>query len=244
VPKTVITEEHQRKIQELKDSHPGYYLYTDEDLIRLFIEPKKEKPETNLLAQDYQKERKDWEKFYKDNFNEKVDFTKVRIPNLPTKEAKRDYRLLIIKQGLTLEATFQKCKKLFNAYISYIYTDKPLDDVVTQNSRTPTTHYAIWVRNTIEQDPEYLGKSTKDADPDMKIGITLLERLILELKHYQETKQHLDIKGAIFCTGSRSRHADGFVPSVYWNDDSSRLWVSCFPLGYCYSEYGLRRAVS
>jgi hypothetical protein len=200
----------------------------------LFIEPKKEKPETNLLAQDYQKERKDWEKFYQNHWNEQVDFTKVRISEKP----KGDYRLLIIKQDLTLEAVFQKCKELFNAWK---FTDKPLDDVVTQNSRTPTTHYAIWVRNTIEQDPEYLGKSIKDADPDMKIGITLLERLILELKHYQETKQHLDIKGITFCTGSRD--AGGGVPCVYWLGGYSGLKVHWYDLGYCYSECGTRAAV-
>jgi hypothetical protein len=201
----------------------------------LFIEPKKEKPETNLLAQDYQKERKDWEKFYQNHWNEQVDFTKVRISEKP----KGDYRLLIIKQDLTLEAVFQKCKELFNAWK---FTDKPLDDVVTQNSRTPNTHYAIWVRNGVEPDPEYLGKSTKDADPDMKIGITLLERLILEIKHYEETKQHLDIKRVTLCTGSR--YADGYVPCVYWSSDYSELLVSWHYLGYCNPWFGLRRAVS
>ncbi len=46
-------------------------------------------------------------------------------------------------------------------------------------------------------------------------GITLMERLILELKHFEETGKHLDVDKITLCVGSRD--SDGGVPSVNWN---------------------------
>ena len=235
--------------QRKQNEDVAYYLNTEDDWNKEYQEeyfpktpviqgPQEQKKETQTnISTGYQKERKEWENFYQTHFKEKVDLSKVKIPKKPTTGS---WRLIFIKQGLTIEEAFQKCKELFDAIK---YTQEPLDEVVTENTRKPTQqHYAIWVKDTLEPDPEYLGKSTQQVDPDMKIGITLLERLILELKYYSETKKHLDIKGATFCTGSRV--ADGGVPGVLWNGDYSKLRVCWYNLDYSFPEYGLRVAVS
>ena len=227
------------------------YLNTEEDWKKEYEEEyspkakeeKEKKKKTIQEAATYPKEHKEWENFYLTNFNEKPNFSKVRIPQKPTGN---NWRLIIIKKGLTTEEVFQKCNELFNATK---YTEKSLDEVVTENQRNTNTHYAIWVQTNVEPDPEYLGKSTKEADPDMKIGITLLERLILEIKYYEENKEkinnrdnHLDIQGITFCSGSR--YADGDVPSVDWYGDYSKLLVDWYNLVHSNPKYGLRVAVS
>ena len=230
------------------------YLNTEEDWKKEYEEeysPKtpvkskdhKSEEKEASTPKDYLKERKEWEKFYQTHFKDKVDLSQVKIPQKPKGN---NWRLIFIKKGLTIEATFQKCKKLFNAWK---YTNEPLDEVVTQNTRTPTQHYAIWVKDGQEPDEEYQNQSTQEADPDMKIGITLLERLILEIKYYEENKEkrenkekHLDIKGLTYCAGSRDAY--GGVPGVYGGGGDSKLRVGWCNLDYSFPECGLRVAVS
>ena len=75
------------------------------------------------------------------------------------------------------------------------------------------------------------------------IGVTLLERLVFGVKLFVEKKQHLDIKGVTYCTGSRSIH--GRVPFVYFGPDADE--VSVYSDSYCVDssppKYGLREAV-
>jgi len=47
---------------------------------------------------------------------------------------------------------------------------------------------------------------------------TLFERIIHELKFFQETGKHLDIDNITLCAGSRER--DGHVPHVAWRGDA------------------------
>jgi membrane-bound inhibitor of C-type lysozyme len=121
------------------------------------------------------------------------------------------------------------------------YSDD-LDKSVTKNARDTKTAYAIWVRDGLEPDEQYLGKSTNQADPDMKIGVTLLERMIMEIKCFVWTGKHLDVKGVTFCTGSR--YSDGFVPYVDWYSGGREVLVDWCNLDYSGSDYGLRSVVS
>ena len=230
-----------------RKEYVGAILLEDEEIMEIVKKRQKQesaekenKGEPAHSSKDFLKEIKEWENFYKDNFKETIDLSKVKMPKRP----KGNYRLLIIKKGLTSNQVFVRCKELFNV-CKY---KEDLNEAITKNSRNPKEHYAVWVQANQEPDPEYLGKPTKDADPDMKIGITLLERLIFELNYYDENKdkredkeKHLDIKGLTFCTGSRD--ADGGVPGVSWSGDDSRLLVHWFHSASCYPRYGLRLAV-
>jgi len=186
--------------------------------------------EKDKFALDYSSA--EWQEFYKDHFGLIVDFSQVPIPKNPGK----GYRLIFIAKGMTMNKAFARCKELFDAGA---YRDD-LDKAIPTNARTAKEHYAVWVRDGIEPDAEHLGRSTRQADPDMKIGITLLERIIFEIKYFSETGKHLDVKGVTFCSGSR--FADGYVPYAYWSGSEFRIfWCS---LGDSNSDCGVRSAVS
>lgn len=174
----------------------------------------------------------DWQRFYKEHFSFDVDFSKVGIPQRP----KGNYRLLFIAKGMTMNTAFTRCKKLF---ATWQYADD-LDAAITQNARTASENYAVWVLDEVEPDKQYRGKSTRQADPDMKLGITVLERIIFEIKYFSETGKHLDIKGVTFCSGSR--YAGGDVPCADWC--GGRFRVRWYRLDYSFSDYGIRSAVS
>ena len=184
------------------------------------------------IKDEYLAERQHWQDFYKEHFDWTVDFSRVLIPKKPGEF----WRLIFIAKGMKMNKAMARCKDLFE-------TSQNKDDFdasVTQNIRTASENYAVWVRDGLEPDHEFLGKSTKEADPDMKIGITLLERIILEIKYFSETGNHLDLRGLTFCSGSRG--SDGHVPSANWFGSWFR--ISWYGLDGSDSDYGVRSAIS
>lgn len=179
--------------------------------------------------------RTNWQEFYKDHFGLTVDFSGVFIPAKPTGGS---WRLIFIPQGLTLNATIVAMRKIFKVWVY----NEDLDGTVTTNTRTSVKSYVVWVRVGDEPDAEYLGKSTRIADMEGKIGVTLLERLLFGLKHFTETNKHLDVKGVTFCTGSRN--AVGSVPGVCWGAGRGEVGVGWYGVGKADAVYGLRQAVS
>lgn len=178
-------------------------------------------------------EKELWRKFYQKHFSIDVNFADVIIPPKPTSGK---WRLLFIAEGLTMNQVYDRMKALFACWR---YMDD-LDKSVTQNARDTKKSYAIWVLDEVEPDTEFLGKSTRQADPDMKIGVTLTERMIHEIDFFSEIGKHLDVKSATFCSGSRN--SDAGVPSVYLNThgEVSVIWYN---LGCSDAERGVRRAV-
>lgn len=166
-------------------------------------ELKRKLREVFSITDEFSGVREEWQNFYKEKFNWTVDFSTVIIPAMPT-DGK--WRLLFIPKGMMMNLAFKIASGLFP---SWRYSDD-LDAVITKNIRNTENHYAIWVRDGVEPDQEFLGKSTRQVDLDMKIGITLLERIIFEVKYFTETGNHLDIKGLTYCSGSRD--ANGNVP--------------------------------
>jgi hypothetical protein len=175
--------------------------------------------------------REEWQKFYQSAFGIEIDFTGVAVPEQP----EGNYRLLFIAKGMTPN-------KVYDAWTfpKWRYDDN-LDKAVPTNKRTATESYAIWVQAGDEPDTEFLGKSTKQADPNMEVGITLLERMVFESKYFAETGKHLDVKGVTFCSGSRN--SDGRVPGVYLGTDGE-VYVGWYYLDHSDSKCGVRRAVS
>lgn len=109
-------------------------------------------------------------------------------------------RLLVVPEGLTKMRAIECCQGMFR---TSRWTND-LDKIVSENQRTSNhCSYAIWVREGIEADEEFKNQSASDLEAINHSGITLLERLVYEIKYYQETGQNLDINSITLCTGSR-----------------------------------------
>ena len=187
-----------------------------------------------IAADPFAAVRTEWEKFYLDHCNIVVDFSEVTIP---TKPSEGSWRLIFVSQGLTMNVILAVMRAKFKAWV---YAED-LDGNVPTNTRTSVQSYAKWVRDGVEPDEEYLGKTTRDADMTGTIGMTLLERLVLGVKHFVETGKHLDIKGWTICTGSR--YSDGSVPFVYWGPSTAEVKVNWCSVGSSNPTCGLRQAV-
>ncbi len=115
-----------------------------------------------------------------------------------------------------------------------------LHNAVRISVRDTDDHYAVWVHDSLEPDIEYLGKAVCLVDTYMKIGITVLERIIFEIKYFSETGNHLDIKKATLCSGSRN--SKGNV--IYTSCNGNGFNIDWCTLDYCDSHYSIREVAA
>lgn len=175
-----------------------------------------------------------WVKFYREMFGVELDLSKLTMP------AHRDGfdRLPVIAEGLSIERVYNACKKHFACWK---YTDRTLDEAVPTNDRNPANgSYAVWIRERVEADEELANKSANDLASMQITGITLLERLIFELKYWKETGNHLDIQNVTLCAGSRNSGGD--VPRVYW--DGGKLNVDWYHVDRRHGRLRSRQVVA
>jgi hypothetical protein len=125
----------------------------------------------------------------------------------------------------------------------WLYADD-MDKEVVENDRDPNSDssYAVSVRATVEADEEQANKSANQLAKEGHKGITLLERLLLELAYFLTTGKHLDVKKVTLCSGSR--RSDGRVPGVFWNSDYRGVFVYCCSPGYRRGALRSRSVVS
>ena len=148
-----------------------------------------------------------WQSFYHDYLSLDVDLFGRHPPHQPGFE-----RVIVIPQGLTPNKVVTAMKKHFSVY-TYV---NDLDRDVPTNERDPKSGtYALRVRNRVEADEELKNLSANQIANLKLPTLTLLERLVYELKYYSETKSHLDVINITRCSGSRS--SGGFVPYVLWH---------------------------
>ncbi|MFA5173278.1 MAG: hypothetical protein WC435_02695 [Candidatus Paceibacterota bacterium] len=145
-----------------------------------------------------------WRIFYRDEFN--IELGEVKVP-----EIRFGFdRLLVIAQGLTIQRVYDKCEQCFQCWR---WADENFDKAVPINDRLSADgSYAIWVHDRVEADEEHKNKSAAVISQAEVAGITLLERLLFELKYFRETGKHLDIASFTSCDGSRNTL--GCVPFV------------------------------
>ena len=156
----------------------------------------------------------EWQVFFAKYFGKGINLEKVVIPN----HQHGFDRILVVPQGTTLNQVIKVCKKHFSVYCYY----DDLDAEVTHSDRdAKDRHYAIRIRDRVEADEEFQSRSANQLKDEGVVTMTLMERLILELKYYDETGKHLDVKNVTLCAGSRN--SDGDVPYVYWHD--GKLYV-------------------
>lgn len=150
-----------------------------------------------------------WTNFYQKYFNLKVDLSAVKIP---------DYQegfdwVIIISTGLTINQVLKALKRQMKVWL---YKDDLSDKDIPKNDRDAKNgSYAVRFRKRVEADEELKNYSANDLQDSHTAGITLLERLIMELAYFEESNgQHLDIENWTLCSGSRG--SDGNVPGVCW----------------------------
>lgn len=180
--------------------------------------------EQPMTPKDVDEQTGEWKQFYAEYFG--LEDTEMLMLDAKIPDQKASFgQLIVVRRGLTLNQVFSVCQRKFQCWR---YTED-LDVTITQNDRTPTTDYAIWIRDgRVEADEELKNLSANQLAEKQISGITLLERLLWELFYFWKTKKHLDIKNVTLCSGSRD--SGGTVPSVYWGSGSRRMYVSwCSP---------------
>ncbi len=151
-----------------------------------------------------------WRIFYKKYFNYDLDVSRVKIP-----ERVDGYnRLIVVVYGMNEKNLTVKCSELFPT--------KDGIELVTLNfnsihSIRVSNHgpYAVWAQDRVDAERDYENKSVDHLDSLVDFtGITLQERLLFEIKYYDEAGNHLDQEKATLCSGTRLK--DGRVFTVYW----------------------------
>ena len=156
-----------------------------------------------------------WHVFLTKIFGIKIDIESLVIP-----EQQPGFdRLIVVPKGLTLNKVLKACRDEFEV-TCYTYD---LNKFFTVNQRHSTKTYAVWVRERVEADEELAAKPAKDLKKEKIPGITLLERLLYELKNFAEIGKHLDVDNITLCSGSRG--PDESVPNVSWYVDEQRLCI-------------------
>lgn len=187
----------------------------------------------NPFAADSPTSVYDWQRFYTKFFGTAFDFSDVKIPG---KQPGFDW-LIVVAKGFTPNKVFEVCQKHFPCWRYRNDLDKETEG---RNDRESKEHYAIWVRSRQEADEELKNLSAEDLKEKGVKGITLLERLLLELWYWKETSEHLDVKNITLCSGSRD--SDGDVPGAYWDGGRFRVgW--CSPRRDAYPGLRARAAV-
>ena len=159
--------------------------------------------------------KKDWQSFYRDLFETDLDYSTLRIPDHQTGFD----RLIVVAPEMGLDRLYHKCRELF---FGWKYTDRELAEFVRSDRSAKSGAYAVWFRDTIAADEDLKNLSAEDNKEKNIAGITLEERLLYELKYFQETGGHLDPDTFTLCTGSQ--YLDGYIPTV-------RYRVTCVGMG-------------
>lgn len=144
--------------------------------------------------------------------------------------------LITVPKGMTVEKALEECKKNFDVYCWY-------DNFKGMtNDREPTEEYTAKFKANIEADEELKNLSANELKEKGIKGITLLERLLLELDYFKRTGGHLDVDKVTLCSGSR--RSGGRVPRVHWNAGHRKLYVHWYCLSNSDSRLRARAVVS
>src|SRR5690606_25206156 len=110
-----------------------------------------------------------WKTIYKKYFN--LDINTSIIEDRPGK------RVIFIAEELRIQQVFDALP-----FKKHTYIDSDLDIAVGHNTRTPNNDYVVYVVQDIEVDKKFENHS---AHSMTRNGITLLERLLLELCYFE-----------------------------------------------------------
>lgn len=142
-----------------------------------------------------------------------------------------EYITLHMTSEMTPQYLFNECKKLFP-----IYSLIDLSKVISERKG----NYTVSFKNSQEPDEENKNKSANDLKAEGNPGITLEERLLLEIEYFKKTGKNLDVKNYTLCSASRFR--DGDVPHVGFNPVGCEVYVFEWSPGACVGSFLLARS--
>ena len=142
-----------------------------------------------------------WKNLYEKYFNLEIDPSIIQ-------EREGKWAIFIAK-GLSMQQVYDALP-----FAKSRYKYEPLDKAIPTNDRISNKDYIVYVRQNIEADNLFKGKSLYDLQNIGHVGITVLERLVLELYYFEKTGKHLDTHNITLCSGSR--FSGGYVPGIQW----------------------------
>lgn len=175
----------------------------------------------------------EWTRFYHEVFGLTVDWEGIKLSDDQPGFGWTVY----VASGITQNRVWAKCRDMFPCN-SYFGDD--LDRVVPTNARTSSSAYAKRFRNRVSADEELKNMSANDLAKREIKGITVLERMLMELwYHWKTGGGHLDLVTVTLCAGSRN--ADGNVPDAYWS--AGQFQLDCYYPGHARGHLRTRSAV-
>jgi hypothetical protein len=158
-----------------------------------------------------------WRSIYKKWFGLQKDFSDLQVPE---NYDSRKHFAVIVAQGPTKNQVVTGMRKRFQ--VSLYKED--LDASVIHNDRTAENgDYIVLFNRNVEADEEFKNLSANQLKTINHKGITLMERLLLEILYFDRTKKHLDTSNWTLCSGSR--YSGGHVPCVGWGSGYGKLCV-------------------
>lgn len=184
---------------------------------------------------------REWTDFYRTTFNLDLDFSEVEIP--PYQDGYD--RVIVVAEEITCEQIILKMRESFDVLFANSYLPIYFDHQVS-SIRNNTKTYAIRVRNS-DSSGEYVQPLNNvelfpvDYQKPSSINdITLMERLIFELKYHTETNRHLDVETFTVCNGSHFRKDSlALSPAVGWKTGKGAYYPPFLFISECYSLFTL-----
>ncbi|HPT30092.1 MAG TPA: hypothetical protein PK526_04075 [bacterium] len=173
---------------------------------------------------------KTWERIYKDWFQLEKNFSNIQVPEYYNQE--KHFNVIVAREMATNKIIVD-IRKQFDIYVGF-------DDAI--NDRNPESgDYIILFNRSIEPDKLPSFASTAALDQIQHKGITLLERILLEVLYFDVTKKHLDIENTTNCNGSRDNL--GRVPGVSWDKTCEKLIVLPYSPRYYKGSFRARAVI-
>jgi hypothetical protein len=163
-----------------------------------------------------------WKNIYKNWFDKEINISDIKIPEGYDPE---EHFGLIIPGNLTMNEIVVAMRKEFNV----VLYQEDLDMEVDKNDRPTNKSYAVLFKNNIESDEDLKNISVNQLIGHGVKGITLKERLLMEIFYFEKTGEHLDIDNVTLCSGSCD--SDGLVPGVDWNRNRCLFYVHQYGYG-------------
>jgi hypothetical protein len=146
----------------------------------------------------------------------------------------------VIPKGVSLKLVFDLLTKLGRKEGFTTFTSLDLDEVENL-VRPPNQAYHLKTKAT-QESTEGSNQSATQLWNQKFLGMTLQERLLLEILYFAHTGNHLDQKTWDRTLGSRRR--DGFVPGVYWDTGDRGVAVRWHHPAYAQGSWCARSVVS
>ena len=157
-----------------------------------------------------------WKSIYREWFGLEKDFSNFYIPK--HYDLNKNFSIIVPR-----ELSISSCvdgiakKNLLNSYSTN------LDERIIRNNRTSQNgDYIVLFKKNIEADEEFKNFSANQLEAVYHNGITLMERLLLGVLYFYETKKQLDVVNKTLCSGSRD--LCGNVPLVYYYEGIEIDW--------------------